>query len=128
MTVAILLALAMAKLTREGHGDLVRLLRHSADRGELCSCLREYVPDLRGDAKVDAWLFECQHEQLHLLELCSEEKFGHDAVERAIQTGNTSEQRQITCGAPPSRRVGALRCQHQYTGRPWFDDSEPPAG
>jgi hypothetical protein len=53
-------ARAMAKLTEQGHADLVKLLKYAETLGELHSCLREYVPGLRSDAKVQAFLAECQ--------------------------------------------------------------------
>ena len=50
---------AMAKLTEQGHAGLVKLLRHSENLAELNSCLREYVPGLRSDAKVQTFLATC---------------------------------------------------------------------
>ena len=53
---------AMAKLTEQGHADLVQLLRHSENLAELHSCLREYVPGMRSDAKVQDLLSSIQNQ------------------------------------------------------------------
>ncbi len=53
-----LLKTAIAKLNALGHGATARKISYATDRGELASCLREYI--LENDAKTNAFLREAE--------------------------------------------------------------------